>query len=205
MKPEAKEIIQKQLAHIPAGVRDALLKISSSNYLGTLAEKNRLRTDQAGVLEDELMLVLLGLETPETFIKNLMEQGNMSRALAETIVHDINEDIFNKIRHDLAEFQQQTRTRFGEGQSIPKPPPAAPPQNLPTGMPPRPTPPPQPEAQGPQGVVRTLGNDLARTKLEQAFRMPPSTTTVTETQRPQQNPIVKKPYGGQDPYREATT
>ena len=55
----------------PEDVRTAITSVDLRNKLRSVAEKHRLHVDQAGALENETMLVMLGLEHPRDYIQNL--------------------------------------------------------------------------------------------------------------------------------------
>lgn len=209
MNPEIQQLINKQVGAMPPKVREAFLHIDASKYIGTLAKKHDLRTDQAGVLENEIMIIMLGLENPRTFMNNLTQKGNISRDTAAAIVEDINRDVFDKIRHDLATFLEQSEKQYGPGEpeKTDSPAPAVimpQPQTAPTTpvapviTPAAPTSPTAP-AQG--SGARTLNTDFAKERMERQFRMPTETKQVTE--KPVSGEEGKK-YPGVDPYREPT-
>ena len=79
------------------------------NYLGqgkyTLVAKNlmtkyNLRIDQGGVLEREIMLLLMGIETPDEFIQALVEEAKLEQQTVTGIVQDINTQIFVPLREE---------------------------------------------------------------------------------------------------------
>ncbi len=200
MQPAAQAIIEKQISIMPPKVREALLHIDSSKYIQALAAKHQLRVDQGGVLEEEAMLIMLGLESPSMFMNNLVHRGRIPPSVASAIVADINRDVFEKIRHDLAEFLERSEKRFsGEesGEAGLQPPAAViPPQKQP----------PQPTATVPgtpvvqKNTAPMPNTGFAKEKMEGAFRIPAETTRTGEAAA--QAPSAKPPYTGADPYRE---
>lgn len=60
-----------------------------------------LRIDQASLLEDQIMYVMLGLEKPALFTKNLKEGAMLDDVKINGIVKDIEESIFKPIQQDL--------------------------------------------------------------------------------------------------------
>lgn len=191
MDSDIQNIIKAQVAKMPQSVRDALKEIRFTEQIRTVAQKNGLRIDQAGVVEAETMLTLLGLEHPDAFVKNLSKDGSLSSAQAEIVARDVNETIFKNIKHALVEMSA--------GNEIPKavPPPAPAAVTAPFV-------PPTPAVQ--QGISRVMPNDIAKTKLEQSFRLPPETATVTIPPTSLRGAIPpsapSRPQGGLDPYRE---
>src|SRR5690606_19761788 len=108
-----KQIVAKQVEAMPTRIREAMEHIDTTKYLKALTEKYGLRTDEAQVLENEIMIIMLGLEKPEAFIRHLTQAG-ISKETAAGLVADVNRDVFEKIRHDLMEFLQKTTNDFGE-------------------------------------------------------------------------------------------
>ncbi len=187
---------------MPPRVREALLHIDSSKYVQALAAKHQLRVDQGGVLEEEVMLIMLGLESPSTFMNNLIRQGHIPPSTASAIVTDINKDVFEKIRHDLTEFLEKSEKQFSgeERVATESQPPAA--GILPQKQAPAQTTPQQPVAQPAAQKNTTTTSDMsfAKEKMEGVFRMPAETTSIGET--PTQTPPTKPAHTGVDPYRE---
>lgn len=182
-------------------MREALLHIDSSKYIQALAVKHHLRIDQGGVLEEEAMLIMLGLESPSMFMNNLIRQGHIPPSVAAAIVGDINKDVFEKIRHDLTGFLEQSQERFARGETNPTPA-----QTTDTVLPQKQSP--QPTASAPQTPAVQKNSTpvpnagFAKEKMEGAFRMPAETTRVGEAPAPARP--AQPPYTGVDPYREPT-
>ncbi len=107
LSDSSKQVIRDRVAAMPERVREALEHIDTAKYLSVLASKYNLRTDEAQTLENEIMIVMLGLEKPEAFIHHLTKAG-ISKETAAGLVADVNRDVFEKIRHDLMEFLQKT-------------------------------------------------------------------------------------------------
>ncbi len=183
MDSDIQKIIETQIALMPKSVKDAIKEIHFTEQIRSIAQKNGLRIDQAGVVETETMLTLLGLEHPDAFVKNLTKEGALSSAQAEVVARDVNEIIFKNIKHALVEMSG--------GIEAEKPTPSTPSTETMSA------------AKIQDSVARVMPNDIAKTKLEQSFRIPPQTTTVTlpQTQAAVSTPQTR-PQSGFDPYRE---
>lgn len=209
MTDNIQNTIQKKLAELPESVRLAISHINYQTQVASLMHKYNLRVDQAGILDTEIMLVLLGLEHPDSLANNLAREGNLPRETTTAIMDDLNESVFKAIRHELVELYDKEQVL---GQILHET--GAPSATQQPPLPPRPTgvrtetqtkPAHTGTSQVPQGVAHTMPTDIAKTKLEQSFRIPPSSTTVslgTEQKTASEGLPQKKPYSGVDPYRE---
>ena len=155
------EIIKEQLPRLPKNVRDAISSIDLGDKIKKIADKNMLHIDQAGNLETETVLVMLGLEPTADYKENIRRELNVSRDRAQTITADIDKEIFMTIRESLKKISQEPASEVIEQtQNIIHHPPlsdesqeikkqiekqqapkkvGAPPPNLPTGAPTEPS------------------------------------------------------------------
>ncbi len=208
MDKNIRDIVEIQVAKMPQSVRDALKNADVWRQLALISQKNSLRVDQAGVVEREAMLTLLGLEHPDRLVQNLMREGNFNTQQAEQLSTDINENIFKSVKHALVEMAEADNETDLLRQSLAGSSTALLAPSMQPPLPPRPVetrpaaasvPAPAP-SQKPQGLERTMPQDLVRAKLEQSFRLPPEVSTVTLPQGGSDQ--QKKPAPSVDPYRE---
>ncbi|HQU07745.1 MAG: hypothetical protein B7X04_02665 [Parcubacteria group bacterium 21-54-25] len=66
-----------------------------------LVEKYRLHLDQGTMLERALILMLLGVESPEEFSTGLEKDLGLSEGTVRALVADVNEQVFVPIRKQL--------------------------------------------------------------------------------------------------------
>ena len=64
-------------------------------------EKYLLHVDQGAILENQLALVLLGLQGPDEFASELYEQLPISEQTVKDILADLNRDVFVPIREEM--------------------------------------------------------------------------------------------------------
>lgn len=95
------------LSQVPRPVQDFVLN-ELSNTTRMLMERYRLHVDQGGVLERELLLMLLGQEEPADFITSLKEAG-VDHETVSRIAADVNREVFIPLRKN-----EQTSTERGE-------------------------------------------------------------------------------------------
>lgn len=104
MDEKARQIIQSQIAKLPPNVQQAIIGADLPKKMRLLAEKHHLRVDEAHTLENEVMLVMIGLEHPDAFVGNLSRELRLPREAANVIAEDVNNEIFLSIRRALVEM-----------------------------------------------------------------------------------------------------
>ncbi len=103
MDQNVKNKIEERFSSLPKGLQDA---ITSSNLRPTLQEivkEKKLHIDQGALLEDETLLVMLGLESPDNYARNLQDNLKINPIQANQITEEINLKIFVPIRQYLEE------------------------------------------------------------------------------------------------------
>jgi len=93
MNDEAKKLLQKTLSELPQELRDLLTSKNFADTLSVVTEGHPLQDHQRIAVENEIMLVLLGLESPKGLVTNIRHRAQISRDRAEKIVKVINENI----------------------------------------------------------------------------------------------------------------
>lgn len=86
---------------MPQDVQGAILAVDLRKKLETITEKQKLHLDQAGALENETLFIMLGLEHPKDYIRNVMRELSVDTDTAKKIAMDVNEQIFRPIRESL--------------------------------------------------------------------------------------------------------
>lgn len=98
---EHNAIIQKRFSQLPEAVQRAVTDASVEKKLRALAQKHKLHLDQWVLLENEIMLTLLGLEDPANMVDSVAKEVGVKRTVAQEIVNDIAREVFNPIRETL--------------------------------------------------------------------------------------------------------
>lgn len=96
LQESAKQVLQT----LPAFLRDYITQGKYTSVARGLMSKYKLRLDQGGVLERELLFLLMGIENPTEFTKALMEDGNLDQQTVNSLVKDINEQVFIPLRKE---------------------------------------------------------------------------------------------------------
>ena len=137
--------IEKRFQQLPKVVQDAITSANVEKKLRELADKHKLHVDQWDLLENEVMLTMLGFERPEDLEKNIQKEVGLASETAHALAESINTIVFEPIRQELErqlehpEAQAETesgveaaRTQILGTKEIPlaAPTPAQPPQLL---------------------------------------------------------------------------
>ena len=101
--------IEQRMAELPQDVRDVVLSSQLGERLREIGQKHGLHIDQIGVLEDEVMLVMLGFFEPEDFNNQIANQLHLSTLDATAIAQEINQVIFLPIRESMIAFAASKR------------------------------------------------------------------------------------------------
>jgi len=107
MDNDTQKILTEQFNKLPTNIRDAILSVDYRSKLQTITKNNKLMIDQAGKLEMETMLVMLGLEPLTDYTDNLVKNAGLSKNQAIAIAHDVNELIFKNIRESLKKINEE--------------------------------------------------------------------------------------------------
>lgn len=204
MSTDIQNQIQERLAQLPESVRRAIKNINYTAQVQSLMQKHNLRLDQAGIVDREIMLVLLGLEHPDKLFSNLMREGGLSKDVAVAIAEDLNEKIFKAIRHELVETYDKGKMLEeifdGKPAAVSEKPLPTPgiSASTPIIVPQTPTQPVTPTN------TPSQPNTIAKTKLEQSFHIPTQTATISlgapaMTPQASAQPLKRREV---DPYRE---
>ncbi len=170
-----KEQLYAAYKNLPPEVRAAIGTDDRNDAYNRIMEEFHLTVKDASAISDEAAPVICGLVKPDEFVKNLRYAlPNFSERDFPLLVKKIDEVLFAPIRQNIIHRPEQ---------AAPKP--DSQPPAITLGQ--------------PQGLEHTMSGDIAKTKLEQSFRIPPQNTTVKLGEEKQ------RPTSGIDPYREPIT
>ena len=101
------ESIKQIMPMLPLPIRKYLASGQYSVVAQNLMKKYSLHIDQGGILERELMLLLMGIEDPEEFAASLKTEAAIPEAMLQQIMTDINQEVFVPLR------QEEMKTGLG--------------------------------------------------------------------------------------------
>ena len=111
MEQDIQTQIQTRMAELPEDVRAAVQSADFGNKVHTIGTKHQLHIDQIGLLEDEVLLVMLAFSDPEEFVQNLVEQLHVQEDVANIIADEVSNDILLPIRTSIQEFMESRAVR----------------------------------------------------------------------------------------------
>lgn len=217
MEQETQKIIADQLSTLPESLKNAITAIDYPRKLEVITKSNKLMIDQAGKLEMETTLVMLGLEPLADYVGNLERELEIPKEKAITIANDANELIFKNIRAELQKINDDAAAAQAAETPAPKPASAPTRDEIISGIenPQKTTnnmlPEIAPVAPLPAKVVFAPAQtayhenispvaDIVKTKMTEPVAMPKETIVVEEKTK---LPEKSKPSSGGDPYRES--
>ena len=108
MDNETEKIIEEQMKVLPEDVKQAIISVDYKTKLQDITKRQRLLIDQAGKLEMETTLVMIGLEPLADYMDNLQREMDLPPVRAKEIAMDVNENIFKPIRVSLQKMNGVT-------------------------------------------------------------------------------------------------
>lgn len=100
-KPSAQEFeesVQQILKTLPPVVRTYITERRYTGAAQSLMSQYKLRIDQGGVLEREILLLLMGVDDPNEFMETLATEARLDKTTIDSITRDINNQIFIPLR-----------------------------------------------------------------------------------------------------------
>jgi hypothetical protein len=105
-EPSFDESVAQVMRTLPSPIRNYLGQGKYSEVANNLMTKYGLHVDQGGILEREIMLLLMGIENPDEFTQALVEEAKLDQQTINNIVKDVNEQIFVPLREEMRKGPQ---------------------------------------------------------------------------------------------------
>jgi hypothetical protein len=108
--------LAERFKSLPKPVQDAINSASVEGHLRSLATTHKLHLDQWQLLENQVMLTLLGFQDPKELKQNIQNEIVVTDEVATAIAADISKVVFEPIRQELEReldhpaAQMQTQT-----------------------------------------------------------------------------------------------
>jgi len=96
-----KSTLEKRFETLPADVKAAITSPEIANKIQEIAQNHKLHLDQAGILEEEISLVMLGINHPDNFVNKIEERLGLPTEEAVGLAVDVNDEVFMSIRESL--------------------------------------------------------------------------------------------------------
>ncbi len=96
------QILQDQLRSVPKEIRAFLARDEWSNIVQKISQRNNFSAEQKTALENEVIFVLVGMDSRENFKENIRNTTGIQEFLAREIEYEIDENIFKKVESFLS-------------------------------------------------------------------------------------------------------
>ena len=107
MNDEIKNILEEQFKKVPKRVQSVLLSAEFRKKIRNIGTAHQLTFQQLGKLEDETVLVLLGLEPMAEYPENVEKEVGIKENIAQTITMDILNNVIEPVKQDFGIFLTQ--------------------------------------------------------------------------------------------------
>jgi len=95
------DVMKERFAQLPPSVQNAITSADVEAHLRELADHQQLHLDQWNLLENEVMLTLLGLAKTSELKQNIVKEVGVSDDVAAILAADIAEYVFKPVRDEL--------------------------------------------------------------------------------------------------------
>ncbi len=100
-KTNFEAVMAERFAKLPPSIQSAITSADVEAHLRELAKTQQLHLDQWDLLENEVMLTLLGLAKTSELKQNIMKEVGVSDEVATILARDIADYVFKPIRDEL--------------------------------------------------------------------------------------------------------
>ncbi|MAF59655.1 MAG: hypothetical protein QF858_04140 [Candidatus Pacebacteria bacterium] len=104
MDKNTEKLIQNRFIKLPEALQNAIRSSDFKEKIRRVSEKYKLHLDDGVVLENETVMVMMGLDDVKEFTKNLQGGMKVDKSTAEKITADIAKEVFLPIRESLKEL-----------------------------------------------------------------------------------------------------
>ena len=101
-----KDPLEKLYEQLPENVQEAISSVAVSEKLQEIAKRNDLHIDEAGIVSDEVTMVMLGIENPKDFVDELQNKLKLPREKVVKLAKDVDKEIFETIRESLRKMYE---------------------------------------------------------------------------------------------------
>lgn len=110
MDNDTQSIIKEQFKTLPKIIQDTITNSNWQEKIRRVVKNNNLHVDQGAAIENLVFITMLGIETPDTFVKNAKEYAGVSEDQAYTISNEVEREIFGDIRRKLISITETADT-----------------------------------------------------------------------------------------------
>lgn len=110
MNKNKQDILNEQFKTLPKVIQDTILDSKWQDKIRRVVTNNKLHIDQGAAIENLVLITMLGIETPENFVKNAKEYAQVGDEQAYNISAQVEREIFGDIRKKLIEMTDGSGT-----------------------------------------------------------------------------------------------
>ena len=104
--PTLENDIKELMKEVPAPIRAFFASGKVETVAKNLMQKYKFHIDQGAIVEREIILLLLGLKSPDEFTKTLAEEAKLDTQTVNGITRDVNDQIFVPLREEMRKGPQ---------------------------------------------------------------------------------------------------
>ena len=93
--------LKEVVSTLPAPVKKFFASGKTREVAKRILGTYQLHIDQAAIVQREIIMLLLGLSTPDSFAKTLSEEAQLDQKTVSSIVNDVNEQIFIPLHEEM--------------------------------------------------------------------------------------------------------
>ena len=108
------EKIRARFKELPKVVQDAITSADVEKQMRELASTNKLHVDQWQLLENEVLLTLLGFQETDKLAENLRADLDISPEMSASLAADISKIVFEPIRGELERLLEHPDAKAAE-------------------------------------------------------------------------------------------
>lgn len=107
------EQLRQRFQQLPVPIQKAITSADVQKQLRELADTNKLHIDQWQLLENDVMLTLLGFQPVEELAKNLKDDLDISQEMSESLAKEVSDIVFQPIRIELEKNLEKPAEQAG--------------------------------------------------------------------------------------------
>ncbi|NCS98691.1 hypothetical protein GW764_00730 [Candidatus Parcubacteria bacterium] len=97
------QLIEERFDQLPKVIQKAITESDWIDELRKIIEENDLLIDQGLAIETETFLMMLGLENPSNYTKQIKKEANLSKEQAITVATEVEKRILSKVKKMIIE------------------------------------------------------------------------------------------------------
>ena len=111
---EEEQLIKEQFEKLPKSLQEAIEAAPWKSSVNEIVLLNKLSLEKAAIIERETMLIIYGLENPESYVENIMREAEIDGDTALTIAKSVDERIFKPIAEQVEKYSQEKASPVAE-------------------------------------------------------------------------------------------